>query len=362
MTVAGLPGPVEPDDGHGQAQAGFLLPMVLLTLLAVGAMVSAALITVQAGLERTLLQRGSVSAASAAEAGLARYLAGGIFPGRGLRLVSGPDTTAVELTPLLEADSLHADSIYLLTSTGVRRVRGQRIIRRIGVLLADAAHRLGAGFAVATTGAVELGEGAVLDGTDRCGEVDGAGLILPGGGRLSGEAGGVAGTPPVDSSRADGASVLEATGVDWAAVQGWTADEVDHAVPPDPWPAPSGLGEGDYPRIMVTEAGFPLGDEHSGRGTIVATGDLRLGDGFQWEGLILAGGSVEATGRVRVSGGIVAGFESGGAGAGAVSRLRGAAGEAPLIRYDSCLAREAASRAFRRLSPVPGSWAEEMVL
>lgn len=355
--TAGEPGVGE---GRTRAQGGFLLPLVLLALLAVGALVSAALVAVESGLERTLLRRGSVSAASVAESGMARYLAGGSFPGRALTFVSGPDTAAVELTALLELDSLHADSLYLLTSTGLRRVKGQGVVRRIGILLTDLADRLDAGFAMATTGTVDLQGDAVLDGTDRCGERDGAGLILPEGGRLSGEAAGVAGSPPVDSSRVDGASVLEATGVDWAGVRGWTADRVDHAVPPDPWPDFSGLGTGEYPRILVADADLTLGGAQSGRGTIVATGGLQLEEGFQWEGLILVAGGVEATGRVRVTGGIVAGFGSGGEASPPASRFVGTSGGEPLIRYDSCLVRRAASRAFRRLARIPGSWAEEL--
>lgn len=93
-----------------------------------------------------------------------------------------------------------------------------------------------------------------------------------------------------------------------------------------------------------------------GRGVLVAPGDLILGPGFRWEGLVLAGGALQAADDVRVEGGAIAGLRvlSGEA----VPRSSVGPGTVEVRRH-SCHLHEAG----RALSPppaaVPGTWRED---
>ncbi len=133
------------------------------------------------------------------------------------------------------------------------------------------------------------------------------------------------------------------------------------------WPDPLGASREDgseredareeipYPVWVLEADPAQLQAVDGGRGVLVAPGDLILGPGFRWEGLILAGGALQAADDVRVEGGAIAGLR---ALSGQIAPRSSVGPGAVEVRRHSCHLHEAG----RALSPppaaIPGSWRE----
>ncbi len=335
---------------------GFVLAAVLLALVALGALAAAGFVLTRTDFEVSLNHRTSVEAGDVAERGMATYLANKSQVAGDETYVFGSDTARVEVTRLLEMDPTYEDTLYRLTSTGVRWVRDRRASRTLSRLAMNYVDQMNLDFAVASGVAIEVKGSAEVIGQDDCTGVDGTALALPQGGYFLGDEGNVQGSPKVDSSYADATTLLEATDVDWTGIIQDTLVVPDYYVPPDAWPG--SFGSNDYPVIRITDASMTLDGGHSGQGTIIAEGDLSLRGSFDWGGLILAGGGINVAGGAQVRGAVVEGLNIL-LGQSPSSSSVSSTGNAE-VRHDSCEVEAAVAQGFRWVADVPGSQSEVM--
>ncbi len=123
--------------------------------------------------------------------------------------------------------------------------------------------------------------------------------------------------------------------------------EVEHEWPD--WPDFRTIPNDSFPAIRV-QGNFVGTRARSGRGVLLVTGWFRPQNGFDWDGIILAGKLYPAIwNNFTVRGTLVGGFAGGGTGINV-----GGQGK---IEYHSCNV-IAASRALSYLNPLPNTWIE----
>lgn len=345
-----------PRDGR-PGEAGFALALVLLTLVLLGALASGGLLLTRTDFEVGLSHRSSVQAGGLAERGIATYLAAGGRMGGDRTYVFGSDSAVVEVTRLLEVDATYADTLYRLTSRGIRWIRGDRATRTLGRLVMDRSAPPALGGAITSGVRLEVREGSEVDGSDRCTASEVAGVAVPRGGYWLGDEDNVAGSPAVDSSHTDPISLLRSTGLDWDGLIEGTLVGSDYRVPDRAWPDFSTLPASEYPLIRITSSSYVLDGGHSGRGTILAEGEIDLSGSFEWDGLVLAGGAADvSSGNPRVEGAVVDGLDVLLGQSPSMASVSSAGSAA--ILYSSCQVRSAVAGGIRWVAEVPGSWFE----
>jgi hypothetical protein len=335
---------------------GFVLAAVLLALVALGALAAAGFVLTRTDYEVSLNHRTSVEAGDVAERGIATYLANKSQVAGDEIYVFGSDTARVEVTRLLEMDPTYEDTLYRLTSTGVRWVGDRRASRTLSRLAVDRAERMNLDFAVASGVSIEVKGNAEVIGQDDCTGVDGTAVAVPEGGYFQGDEANVQGSPKVDSSYASPSALLQATDVDWEAIVQDTLVEPDYYVPADAWPG--SFGSHEYPVIRITDADMTLDGANSGQGTIIAEENLTLRGSFDWGGLILTGGGVDVAGGAVVRGTVVEGLNTLLGQSPSTSSVS-STGNAE-VRHDSCEVESAVAQGFRWVADVPGSQSEVM--
>lgn len=360
------------DAGAAGPEAGFALLAALLGLLALSALSTAGYLVAGSEWRISGNHRATVEARELARAGISEYLAADGRPAARAVYVHGRDTARVTAGRLLYLDPDGRAAILRLTARGIVARPGPipAAERAVSVVVLHDRGRIVPAGAVTSAGGVRVdAETVTVDGRNACtdggasgdgglygdageGETapDVAGVAVPPGG-FDGWRTGVAGSPPVDESRG-AVPLLRASGVDsarWAELENGTLVAPDHEVPPEPWPS----ADAGWPLVLVSEP-YTLEATHSGRGTIVATGDLAVRGGFRWDGLIIAGGGVTAEGEGLVRGGVLSGLDAHHGLAPSRSTLDGAWG----FRYDACRLWNAAERVFGRLMVEPGTWSE----
>lgn len=332
---------------------GFALLVALLALLALSILAAAGVFVARSEARISRSHRAAVEARELARTGLSEYLSAASPGGGGTpsdrTFAYGRDTAHVTAARLLFVSADSARSLLRLVSRGVRVRPGRSNTERTEavVVLADEGRITPRG-AVASGVPVRVGgAGVEVSGHDACSGSGTAGAAVPPGGLL-GEVAAVRGDPPVDDAE-PGRALLRGSGIDsaaWARVAG-TEGGPDAAVPPGPWPADFSR----WPVVLLDSGTSVLGSAESGRGTIVAVGDLSLTEAFRWEGLILVGGSLTAAGSAAVDGAVAAGLDVHAGADGDTADL----GETARVRYDSCAAAAAAERLLGRLVELPGT-------
>ncbi len=161
---------------------------------------------------------------------------------------------------------------------------------------------------------------------------------------------------PLIRSLGPGVSLRRATGLNWSDLISPHGPPRDASIPPDPWPPAAPPGSPRWPVIELQASPTRLGVSQSGQGTLIARGNLELGSGFQWRGLILVGGALSVRGDVRVDGAVVAGLDSTVVPGPGVDLGTGRVH----IRFDSCAAEAAAGVIAPRAAMQPGTWREQM--
>lgn len=239
------------------------------------------------------------------------------------------------------------DRLYQVTARAMVREGPEWSSRTLGQLVLLPAPP-DPGAALGALGGLEMTGAALVSGMDAsespcAAAAVVAGAIVPTEGLLA-SGGRLEGDPPVRESE------------DVTTAPGWTrlAWPEPLAAPEDE-AAPGGEATALPVRILDADPAY-LGAADGDRGLLVAPGDLTLGPGFRWEGLILAGGALHASDDVRVDGGVVVG-------------LRVLAGEAAPrstvgpgsveLRRHSCHLREAARILSAEPVAIPGSWRED---
>jgi len=329
------------DDTRGFALPGIVLGLALLSLIAsTGFLVS------------WLEVRGSgafvagTRAFFAADGGLATGLAATAVPPSMTGSVGlGVEGATFTYWPLIGVEP--GEWLYVVRSRGWTDLAGTRITREVervawfsdaprpvAALLArgpvDASRAAGeiSGFDLGSCGATSVPGLATWSGA-----VTGPGLVVRG--------------VPAQVSLPAGTSLASLTGIRWGDLAAGLTVPASATVPPDPWPT-SGPA---WSQVRLAHPG-PLGPAESGRGALVALGDLILADGFGWDGLVLVGGDLLITGAVSVRGGVLAGLDPA-----TVSRVDLGAGNVSIL-FDSCSAEGAAAAIAPLAAGKPGTWRE----
>lgn len=332
-------------DRPAASGGGFALPWTLFVLAFLGVVAGTGFLVAWLEVRSASTHSLGTDAFDAAEAGLAMAL---VAPGR----PTGPSTrfplsgTPADVTFETLIELAGGGSLVALESTASAFDRGAPAVRTVGrVAWMGAPPTPGA--AIAATGAVTTGSatGFVSGGpAPSCPGPTGTGVLAWGTVATGGLS--VTGAPPVHHP-APTRTPASVAGLRWPDLASGATPPPDAVVPPDPWPA----GVGPWPYVRVTGPG-PLGPGSSGRGLIVADGDLELADGFSWRGLILVGGSLRLLGDADLRGAAFAGLDPTLAG---LVEL----GDGTLaIELDRCAVDSAAARIEPYPAAIPGTWYE----
>lgn len=217
-------------------------------------------------------------------------------------------------------------------------------------------------------GVRKRGDSGEIDGRDACGlESARAGLRVPEEGYEQNGSGEVVfGDPPVeeiaDPLDFDGDGSTDDEERWWNGMLDGTGVDHDYVVEDGDFPDTGGEG---MPVTYVDRDDVSLGPEASGQGLLIVRGGAELLGGFDWDGIILVGGSITDDGVGEVEGAVITGL----------NRLRGetvgaddleddTGGDDGLegtrsFQFHSCYV-EQVQRASALLAQVPGTWHERM--
>ena len=336
----------------GNEMRGFALPTAMLVLLLVSLMAAGGfLVTWLDGRAARAFIR-STEAYYAAESGLAAALALAEAPNPSVPPVSaGAGGATLSFEPLI--DLRPGETIFRVESLGQVVSGGATFERSVGQLLWVAEPPRVPAALILAGAVVGSGPAGSISGLDpvggSCPEQPSpvAGVAYWGGSPPTPDSTlSIAGAPP--SRRIpDGVSLAAETGIRWTELLAPFGPSPTATIPPDPWPV-AGAG---WPYIRATGS-KTRGASSSGRGALVVEGDLILGRGFAWSGLILVGGSLLLDGDVALTGSVASGL-AGGAGAAADF-----GGHRIDLRFDACAVAEAARALAAPAAAIPGTWYE----
>lgn len=356
---------VSPSSDGWNAQAGFALVSVLITLVALTALATGGFLI--SNVDYRISQNHSASARAFQTADAATY----DHLGTNRR---GRDTVAysyasggARVAGSLLIDIGDGNTLHRLNANSTHRPpEGGTAARNITVvaMLNDANFRARAAI-TAGSGLHKNGSSGQLYGFDKATSTDctagpqpavagvgtGPGLYTQNGSKAVPD-----GSPPVDTSMS-GLDQLKALGIDWAGVVNGTVVTPDFYLPADSWPDFSTIASDWWPVIYIDQASYSVDSGHSGRGTLIARYDLKLNGNFTWDGIILVGGVMTSDGKQTVRGTTVT----------ALNMLMGQTVPGSSVgngnkefSYHSCWVRLAAQQFVGGLVQVPGTWAEAM--
>jgi hypothetical protein len=353
-----------PDTGTDR-QEGFALLMALLVLVGLSALAGGGLVLARTEAAAARTHASGVRAFLAAQAAVATFLAetrGPLPDSLEARYAFAPRITAdLRATRLLAPGPFRR--LYRLSATGTVVAGRDGAERSLGTLALLDGAPLHVPAALTALGGVEVeGGGVRLEGhgdpppDSACagaGAAAVAGAAFPAGGYEQPDGGPLAasGVPDTLSVERDGTPLPLRD--DWETLAAGRA-AYDASLPADPWPTLPEVADGTWGAVLVTLPSYRVDAARSGHGALVATGDLVLGEGFRWEGLLLVGGKLSTEGAATVRGAVVTGLAGAADGGPAVAHL--GPGEVDL-RYDACAVARS-GRFAGTLLVVPGSWSE----
>ncbi len=311
-------------DGHpASGDRGFALVVVLLALVGVTALASAGYLLSNADYKINQSHRAATQAFYVADAGLERYLGSGRLWPDTVTYAHPQGDANVWATKIVEVDTIA--SLYRIESRGRHSPPEGGVAERTlstVVIVRGAPFDLNSAF-TSPPGLTKQGVSGVLSGYDAAtyadcglsGPQDKAGLLVPpggltihGGGGGGGSPPGFEGDPPVDDTQ-EAMELLEATGIDWEEMTAGEYAEADYVYSEDGYPDFStDVASDQWPMVVIDESDFDVGPTHSGRGMLVAHGDLDIDGAFQWDGIILVGGQITSNGNNQVDGAVVGGL------------------------------------------------------
>lgn len=366
MPVLGLPRPAPPRPC--EHQDGFALLVTLLVLVGLSVLAGGGLVLARTEAAAARTHASGVRAFLAAQAALATFLArsrGPLPDSFTVGYAFGPRATAdLWGTRLLAPGPFRR--LYRLSATGSFAAGKDGAARTLGLLAVLDGAPIRVPAALTALGGLRVeGPDVHLDGRgdaapdSACpgaGPPAVAGAAFPPGGYLQPAGGALAASGAPDTLSVEGAGPALPLHQAWEALAAGEA-AYDARLPADAWPASGASGDGGWAGVLVGLPTFRLDAGRSGRGALVVTGDLVLGDGFQWEGLLLVGGSLRTEGTAAVRGAVVTGLAATADGSTPVARLGPGA---VTLRYDACAVARS-GRFAAELVAVPGSWSEAFV-
>lgn len=344
-------------------EAGVALLLALLALVGLTLLATSGMVVVNSDLQASRNHRSSTEAFYVTDQGLSEYLANVTDPDAGA-VFDLPDGRVTISTQQLVRIDHGPRRIYRATAVGTYvGAGGDTLRRRQSVLLLRNPLPGRAVAAVSAANGLQVtGDASTISGVDAaaspCGtDGDLAGIAAPPG-ELDTGGGTPQGSPPVDQSRS-ASEMLSAMKLDWPAIVSETAVTPDYRVTgAGQWPNYDSIPTDSYPIVKIDASDFTLGSQQSGRGTIVATGNLVTSGSFRWDGVVLVGGSLTSDGYMQVTGAVVTGLNKMIDPGNIAASDIGDGGGSGYVRYDSCRL-EAALDRFATVSVEPGSWAEE---
>lgn len=349
-----MKGGAAPAQGRAGApgrRGGFVLAVVIFLLFAIGVAAATGYQVVSTAFVLSGDARQGQEALATARGGLRRFFAEQIgMVGDSVSYAVGSGVALVTSRKLYELDTLN--HMYYVVSEGrildmtapenpARRIVGAYAWHRISPV----SHR---GTIMLLRGDLELRDDVQIDGLDRSGPSDcsGGGTAgVPGAATVAtvtvdGNAD-LDGNPPSVTFYSSYGEMYDTIGLRWDVLRDPAFPvEFEGAMMP-PW---SSLPPDSFP-IWRIDGDVTLTSGLSGRGALIVTGQLGLGDDFRWEGIILAGSiaDVDEGTRPHIDGMLIGGLD------GTQTRLRLRDGR---FHYESCHV-YSANRSLSHLERVP---------
>lgn len=344
---------------------GFILPTTLLVMTLVTVMLAAAFVLVSAEYRVTDNSFASSRALAIAQAGMQNYFAVGhiltgtsdsttyTFSGGYARVLAqrlrDSTTTAPKTAPLWVVRAIGYDTVRAASG----QPNGQRAIAQFAQLQAG---RLPARAAMTAANGVQMSAsgGNPLNGKNLGFTM--TGCVIPARDDTTGLtvlAGGYGGSGSQDVTNGieylgSASAVIDSTQIDWPSLLGgqFTPDFVSQMPP-----AGNNTYQAHYYPGDVT---IPTGQR---RGLLVAVGDVTLSSGTHWDGIIVAGGKVNAGGNFNytVHGMIISGLNISQGDNVQANQIR--RGGSRIIRWDWCYA-TASIASLSYLIPIKNAWVD----
>ena len=318
---------------------GFALPMAILALALMTAGVVAAYSTTTAETVSNNAMRSQDRAYQLAEAGLQQFMVRRGSAGFCTNCVTDPavadsewtrvsltggyaDVVAMRVRPALSDTqpslffirSMGVDTTVKLGGAGLE-VYAKRTIGQYATFATSSVRAIAAvtslnGFTETVTGAA-----APIVGTDQCSGSPApavSGLVIPPGGQYTGTGGAPTGSPYGRDTTMTLDSLKKRVGIDWNAIINHDAIPADLTIPSGSWPSIFSLFFLDWPviRIKTNNYTIPTGFTAAtgGRGILIADSNLVLPGTQTWDGILLVGGRLTASGSGQSQGVVFTGL------------------------------------------------------
>jgi hypothetical protein len=298
---------------------GFAIPMAVLVIAVLTIMVAGGFSLVSAERRSVSDQKSQISAFRIAEQGLELYLVrrDSLEAGQpnyqkiprikdSVRVPLTGGYADVSLTPL-RLPTGSQSGLYVVRSKGTETVgayagtpQGVRTVAQY-VLWEPAPMQVLAGW-VALSGLQKNGNAGTLGGADACGDSAAvAGVVVPVNPGYTGKTSAASGAPPIDSVPPDSVHI------DWAGIVNNNAIQASITIPGGSFPPAAAFNDTTYyPIIRVNQADWTL--PTSGRGMIIATGNVTISGSTSWSGVLLVGGDITSNGNNGIQGATVSGL------------------------------------------------------
>jgi hypothetical protein len=303
---------------------GFAIPVAVLVIAVLTIMVAGGFSLVSAERRSVDDQKAQISAFRIAEQGLEVFLVRrdslmsatanyARVPGQTesirINMTGGyADVSLTRLRPVRGSQS----GLYVVRSRGTQTTgayagtpQGVRTVAQY-VLWQPAPMQVLAGW-TALSGLQKNGNAGTLGGADACGDsAMVAGVVVPVNPGYTGKATAASGSPAIDSVPPDSVHI------DWNGIVNLGLITPTITIPGGAWPtaaltaAYSDTASTYYPIIRVNQADFTL--PSSGKGMIIATGNVTISGSTAWKGVILVGGDITSNGNNGIEGATVSGL------------------------------------------------------
>jgi hypothetical protein len=303
---------------------GFAIPVAVLVIAVLTIMVAGGFSLVSAERRSVDDQKAQITAFRVAEQGLEVYLVrrdslmGASpnytrVPGQNesirINMPGGyADVSLTRLRPVRGSQS----GLYVVRSRGTQTTgayagtpQGVRTVAQY-VLWEPAPMQVLAGW-TALSGLQKNGSAGTLGGADACGDSAAvAGVVVPVNPGYTGKTTAASGSPAIDSVGADSVHI------DWNGIVNLGVITPTITIPGGAWPtaaleaAYNDTASTYYPIIRVNQADFTL--PSSGKGMIIATGNVTISGSVGWKGVLLVGGDITSNGNNGIAGATVSGL------------------------------------------------------
>ena len=304
---------------------GFAIPTAVLVIMVLTIMVAGGFSIVSAERRSVADQKSQISAFRIAEQGLEVYLVSrdslitaGVLkcnPTPCAHVPAAKDSASINVTGGVANVSLtmirppinNQSGLYVVRSKGVETTNAYngspQAVRTVAqyVLWEPLPMQVLAGW-TALSGLQKNGNAGTIGGIDLCGLPDTvAGVVVPMNPGYTGNTSAAVGDPPIDSVTPDSVHI------DWNSIINLNAITPTVTLPGGAWPTAAMWADTSfYPIIRVNQADWS--PPSSGRGMIIASGNVAFNGSTTWNGVILVGGYITSNGNNGIQGATVSGL------------------------------------------------------